>query len=148
MHPLSIGFLCATVIFWLLSVYFILILAAFYPSKKGKRQHTEKTLGYLKKIKTEKNVMTGGYRGRPLQFSKHLSHATYYYYVNQRTYKISTMRALSRRQMPSAVTVIYNKHLPFHARMEEELASREILWLLFALLGFGTFLLAFLLTFA
>lgn len=145
MHPLSIGFLCATVFFLLLSVYFILILTTLSLSKNRKHRHAEKTLGYLKKIKTERNVMTGGYRGRPLQFSKHLSQATYFYYVNQRSYKISTVRSLSRRQMPSAVTVIYNKHLPFHARMEEELASREILALAFSLILFGSSLLIFLL---
>ena len=108
MHPLSIGFLCATVFSLLLSVYFILILTTLSLSKNRKHRHAEKTLGYLKKIKTEKNVMTGGYRGRPLQFSKHLSQATYFYYVNQRTYKFTP--PLIERDPLAVAVQIFGSH--------------------------------------
>lgn len=146
MHPLAIVFLCVTVFFFLLSVYLAFILAMLSSSpKKGECQHIAKTLGYLKKIKTKKNVKMGGYRGIPYQFAKRLSYGTYFYYVNQKTYKISAIKDTSRRQMPSTAMIVYNKRLPFHARMEDDLAVREIRALFFSLLFFGVALLVFLL---
>ena len=76
-------------------------------------QYTAKTVGYLKNVKHQRDVTLGGGRYGRETFVKHLSHGTYFYYVNNKTYRIKDMHVGTPRQMQRRISVQYLKRFPF-----------------------------------
>lgn len=110
----------------------LLIAVDFVFAKRP--QYTEKTVGYLKNVKHQRDVRMGGgrYGGREL-YVKHLSHGTYFYYVNNKTYRIKDMHVGTPKQMQRRVSVRYLKSCPFLSYIDGNMKMFSIYALLILL---------------